>query len=249
LPDPQIAAVIGFAFFAGCVIKGVTGMGMPLVAIAIMSLVLDVQDATPMIMMPALVANVYQVTETRHYRMPIKKLTPIIAGLLIGTYFGVSLAIATDPALMLGVLGVLILGFVILSLFKIDPEAPKRGRNLFGLAAGGFTGFIGSMTGGFGPILAIFLLSLRWPRETYMWAIGVLLLLTASALGLFYALLDAFPAWVFYASFAACGPALLGMWAGGKVRKMVSPERFRSLVLALLAVIAIKHILTTLESL
>ena len=249
MPDPLIVAIVGFAFFAGCVIKGVTGMGMPLVAIAIMSLALDVRDATPMIMMPALVANVYQVTETRHSSMPIKSLIPIIIGLLVGTYFGVSLAIATDPALMLGVLGGLILGFVILSLFKIDPEAPKRGRNLFGLAAGGFTGFIGSMTGGFGPILAIFLLSLRWPRDTYMWAMGVLLLLSASALGLFYAVLGAFPAWVFYASVAACGPAILGMWAGGNIRKRVSPQLFRSLVLALLAVIAIKHIVTTLGSL
>ncbi len=247
--DPSIAILIAFAFFAGCVIKGVTGMGMPLVAIAIMSLALDVRDATPMIMFPALVANIYQITESRRASLPFSQLAPILLGLLVGTYFGVRLAVSTDPAFMLGVLGFLILGFVILSLFKIDPEAPKRGRAFFGLGAGGFTGFVGSMTGGFGPILAIFLLSLRLPRETFMWALGILLLLAASSLGLFYALLGAFPAWVFYTSAAACIPAIIGMWAGGKIRKRVSPELFRKLVLALLTVISLKHIVTVLGSL
>lgn len=158
------------------------------------------------------------------------------------------LAVTVDPTFMLGILGGLLLGFVILSLFKLDPVAPERGRAPLGLAAGGLTGFIGSMTGGFGPILAMYLLSLRWPREAFVWALGVLLLLTAGSLGVFYAALGAFPAWVFYTSLASIVPACAGMWAGSRLRKLVSPNGFRRIVLVLLAVIAVKHLVTALGS-
>lgn len=246
LIDPGVAALIAFAFFSGCVVKGVTGMGMPLVAIAMMSLVLDVRDATPMILGPALAANVYQIAETRRARLPFIKLLPILIGLIGGTFLGVKLAVTIDPTFMLGILGVLLIGFVILSLFRLDPVAPELGRGPLGLVAGGFTGFIGSMTGGFGVILAMYLLSLRWPREAFMWALGVLLLLSAGSLGIFYAALGAFPAWVFYASLAAIIPACAGMWAGSKLRKMISPDGFRRIVLSFLAVIAVKHLVTVL---
>lgn len=242
--DLTTAAVIGIAFFIGSVVKGVTGMGMPLVAIPILSLSMAVRDATPMIVLPALATNIFQVTEARRARLSFSEILPILFGLIIGAFFGVRLAISIDPDLLLAILGAIIISFVILSLLKFAPKAPERGRGPMGFAAGTFTGVIGGMTGGFGPVLAIYLLSLHWPKDTFVWAMGVLMLVSATSLGLFYAGFGAFAEWVLYASLGACVPAFAGIWVGSRVRKHVAPETFRSIVMLILAIIAIKHIAT-----
>ena len=113
-----------------------------------------------------------------------------------------------------------------------------------GLGAGAGTGVIGGMTGVFGPVLAIYTLSLNLPKDTFIWVMGVLLLLGSSALGLSYASLGALPPWVAVASAGAVVPSFIGIWTGAKLRRVISPDVFRKVVLSILGVIALKHIAT-----
>ncbi len=242
----HVAAVIGLAFFLGCVVKGVAGIGLPLVAISILTFVMDVRDATPMIVGPAIATNIYQIIDTRAARLPYATIAPIGLGLLAGTFAGAFIAVSVDPRIMVGVMGGVVLAFVLFSFAGLAPEAPKRGRAAMGLGAGAGTGVIGGMTGVFGPVLAIYTLSIGLPKDGFVWAMGILLLFASAMLGVSYASLDAFAGWVAIASVAAIAPGFAGMWAGSRLRRVVAPETFRKIVLAILGVIALKHIATSL---
>ena len=111
-----------------------------------------------------------------------------------------------------------------------------------GLAAGTGTGLIGGMTGVFGPVLAIYTLALKMPKDAFVWAMGVLLLLASTGLGISYASLGAFPLWVLIASFGAMLPSYAGIFAGTRLRKIVSERLFRNVVLCILGIIAFKHV-------
>jgi len=220
----------------------VAGIGLPLVAIPILTFGMDVRDATPMIVGPAIATNIFQIVETRRARLPIREIWPIMAGLVVGTYLGARVAISADPQVMVGVMGAVILGFVVYSFVGKAPRIPERGRGPMGFGAGGATGLIGGMTGVFGPILAIYTLSLHMAKDAFVWAMGVLLLLASSGLGASYAILGALPGWVIAASIGAIAPAYAGMYAGSRLRRVISPILFRNIILTILGLIACKHI-------
>ena len=226
----------------GSLVKGVAGIGLPLVAIPILTFAMDVRDATPMIVGPAIITNVFQVIKTRQARLRYKEITPIIFGLLIGTFGGALIAVSVNPNVMVGILGFVILAFVAFSFSGYMPSIPKKGRLQMGFAAGTGTGLIGGMTGVFGPVLAIYTLALKMPKDAFVWAMGVLLLLASSGLGIFYATLGAFPIWVLIASFGAMLPSYIGIVAGTRLRKIVSEKLFRNVVLSILGIIALKHV-------
>lgn len=242
--DLETAILIAVAFFLGSLVKGVAGIGLPLVAIPILTFGMDVRDATPMIVGPAVVTNIFQILETRRARLPFGQVTPIMIGLAFGTYAGAAIAVSADPKVMLGVMGGVILAFVAFSFLGKPPRVPERGRGPMGLAAGGATGVIGGMTGVFGPVLAIYTLSLNMSKDTFVWAMGVLLLLASTGLGLSYASLGALPGWVVVASLFAVVPAYVGVVAGTRLRGVISPTVFRNIILAILAIIACKHLAT-----
>ncbi|MEQ9123521.1 MAG: sulfite exporter TauE/SafE family protein, partial [Alphaproteobacteria bacterium] len=103
--DLETALIIAAAFFAGSVVKGVAGIGLPLVAIPILTFGMDVRDATPMIVGPAIATNIFQIVETRRARLPVRDIRPNMAGLVVGTYLGALVAVSTDPKVMVGVMG------------------------------------------------------------------------------------------------------------------------------------------------
>ena len=242
----DIALLIALAFFLGSFVKGVAGIGLPLVAIAILSFSMDVRDATPMIVGPAIATNIFQIYETRRSRLSIAAIAPILVGLVIGTFVGAAIAVSAEPKFMLGVLGDVVLAFVMFSFVGKTPNVPERGRGPIGFSAGGATGVIGGMTGVFGPVLAIYTLSLNLPKESFVWAMGVLLLFASASLGVSYASLGALPLWVAIASLAAILPSYFGVFAGTRLRRKISQRLFRNVILSILAVIACKHLATSL---
>ncbi len=53
----ETLATVTVAFLVGGTIKGVTGMGLPTVSVAIMGGVLGLREAIPILMVPSLIAN------------------------------------------------------------------------------------------------------------------------------------------------------------------------------------------------
>ena len=61
------------SFFCGGIVKGITGMGLPLTSIALMSVVLDLQVAIPLLVIPIIATNILQAFQGEHFKELMRK--------------------------------------------------------------------------------------------------------------------------------------------------------------------------------
>lgn len=237
--DPLVVAVATVAFFLGGLLKGVIGLGLPLVAIPLVATVMPVATAIPLMVAPGYVMNVIQMRQTWHARMPLLTWWPLFIGLGAGVFVGVEFATNAPEDLMRGVLGVTIVLFVLLSFARI--QIPKRTveNPAAGLAMGGITGLFGGLTGVFGPTLAMYFLARQLEKDRFVWIMAVLMLTGVLFLGGALTAAGNFSQDQLAGTVAVLLPSWLGLIAGAWVRNRVSQERFRKIALTVLLVMGV----------
>lgn len=235
MPTDQI--VIGLAIFllAGTV-KGLVGLGLPAISIALMSLFLPLSEAIALIALPTVVTNVWQAAVGRHFRHIVRRQWPLILPLAVVLYLTVWLVGQKGPAWAFLVLGTVLIIYSTLGLLRIrltihaDLEKPLA--PIIGLVSGFVAGVVGV------PIVPLmpYLQGLDIKPVELVQTLGVVLCatsLTLTASLLFFGVLDGPRAIV---SGAAIVPAIGGMWLGQQIRSRLSVEQFRQAVFwALLA--------------
>src|SRR5262249_27822746 len=93
-------------------------------------------------------------------------------------------------------------------------------------------GILGGMSTLFGPPLAIYVVGLRVPRDTFVKTISIMYLAASSFLLLGGAGTGTAAPRELFLSLLAMIPVYVGMLIGEYIRRYVDPERFRLLVLA-----------------
>jgi len=244
--DPLVVAVCTIAFFLGGLLKGVIGLGLPLVAIPLVATMIPVATAIPLMVAPGYVMNIIQMRQTWHARMPLKSWWPLFVGMAVGVVAGVQLVTSAPENLMRAVLGITVVAFVLLSLARIDLPARHARNPGFGLGMGGATGLFGGLTGVFGPTLAMYFLARHLEKDRFVWIMAVVMFTGVLFLGGTLAAVGSFSEEQLIGTIAVLVPSWLGLSAGALIRKRVSQERFRNIALAALLVMGVSLIMGSL---
>ena len=109
-----------FAFVAGGFVKGVIGLGMPFVAIPVISFVADVPTAVGLVAFPSIFPNIVQLWMYRAHASRPGTAALMSVGTILGTGVGVSLLVQIDKAVIAQLLGVLLLAYLVLRIVRID---------------------------------------------------------------------------------------------------------------------------------
>ena len=91
--DNQImlfSAIVATFVFAGFV-KGVTGMGLPTVAMGVLGAMISPLAAASLLIVPSFVTNVWQLLAGPRVGAVLKRLWPMMLAILVGTIAGSSL--------------------------------------------------------------------------------------------------------------------------------------------------------------
>src|SRR5258708_10822990 len=109
-----IAAALLLAGF----IKGVVGLGLPTVAIGLLAVTMQPSRAIAIVIVPAIVTNIWQTFAGPYLRDIIRRLWPLMAGTVIGIWLNAGML--TGPYARYGtiVLGVLLVFYAIVGLGK-----------------------------------------------------------------------------------------------------------------------------------
>lgn len=240
-PDDWIPlAAAGAALTAGGVLKGATGAGFPVIAVPVIALAYDVPTAVVVMVLPSLFANVWQAWRYRVYlpqtgfawRFAIAGLVGAVAGTLLLTR-------VPGPALMLTVAG--LLGFYILSRlvrpgWGLAPEVARRLAVAAGLTAGTLQG----ATGISAPVSLSFLNACRLPRPVFVATVSLFFSAsTTSQIGAL-ALSGVLTPAGLAGSAGALAVILASMPLGERLARHVAPEVFDRIILALLALVALR---------
>lgn len=233
--EPLTIAWCAFALLCGGLIKGTLGVGTPLLTVPLMALALPAQTAVALMAIPVVVANVWQASQTARLQTVVARFWPAFVAILIGTYFGVAILSSIDERALLMLVGAVVIVFTILqgSTYKLhlNQALEKPAGVVFGLASG----VVGGLSSMFGPMLIIYLVSIRdLGKERFVASISFLYLACVvpwTLILLWFGILDAR---LTALSASATVPVVAGMLIGQKFRHRVSDQRFNRLVLVVL---------------
>jgi uncharacterized protein len=234
-PTSIIAAVVCSLIVAG-LLKGIIGVGMPIVALPLLSVFIDIKSAAMLLSMPLILSNLPQALEGGKTGRCLMQLMPVIVGMIPGLFFGVRVLLAVDASV-----AKIIAGLVLMSVAGVTLLAPKlQLSSRLVLPAGITFGFFGGILGGIaamaGPLVFIFLLAKGLRGQAFTKEASLYLVVSAGLLALLLTASRQFNWLDVSISTAAMVPVGLGMYAGQHMRDKIAPETFKKLVL--IAVIA-----------
>ena len=111
MPDlwtTEFLVVAGLVFVFAGFIKGVIGVGMPTIAMALLAATLDLKAGLALILVPAFATNVWQAFSGGAFWASVKRLSGFLVGTCIGLWLGVGVLKGADAKVMSGLLGLIL---------------------------------------------------------------------------------------------------------------------------------------------
>jgi len=239
LADPGTALAAAGALLLGGLVKGLLGMGLPTVAVPLLTYFLPLPVAVGLMSVPVMVSNAAQAIQSPERRPALRRLWPFMLALLIGVGAGIPLLVGLDQRWLELVLGLVLIFFVATNVRMPDLQVPARRERASSIVVGLLSGGIGGMSNLFGPPVAMYFVSLRLPPDVFVAAVSMTFLVGTTPI--YVALLGSgiLDGPLLVAAALALVPTMAGVWLGQRLRRIVPAARFRQLILLLLAVIGL----------
>jgi uncharacterized membrane protein YfcA len=221
-------------FMIAGVVKGLVGMGLPTITIALTSLVLPLSDTIALVALPTIFTNLWQAAVGGNFRKIVRRHWPLIAPLAVTLYLTMWAVGRKGPEWAFLVLAAVLVTYSALGLFRIRVQIHADLEKPLAPAIGVISGFVAGVVGV--PVIPLmpYLQGLDVKPSELVQTLGVVLCATSLALTvslLKFGLLDGPHAIV---SAVAVVPAIAGMWVGTRIRLRLSVEQFRLAVLGAL---------------
>lgn len=242
--DWEILVIAG-AFLAAGTVKGVLGIGLPLVAVPLMATVTEPAMAITLMTVPALTSNGWQAVQGGHHGILARRFWPVLAAIVVGTLIGAKVLVEVDPALIARVLGGVVLAFVASRIFPLRVAIPTSAERKAGVGMGLVAGILGGVSNFYAPLLALYLVALRVSKDLFVAAIALFFLCGMATLYLILAIEGVLGRTELSASALTVVPLLVGLAAGRGLRERVSQKTFEWVLLAVLGIIGSSLILRT----
>ncbi|ARA78565.1 membrane protein [Pectobacterium brasiliense] len=214
-------------FLLAGVVKGVIGLGLPTIAMGLLTLVMPAASAAGLLIVPSLVTNIWQLACGPAFLSLIKRFWTLFAGIIIGTFWNGLPALTSSSSWTSAALGGILVVYGLWGIMATTLPQPRRHEVWLSPLVGYITGAITAATGVFVIPAVPYLQCLRLNKNDLVQALG--LAFTVSTLGLALQLmqgmgLQGIDLWQ---SMLALIPALLGMMIGQRLRHAISEAVFR----------------------
>lgn len=240
---PEILAVMAMSIFVGGIVKGITGVALPVVTMVIVVNFVEPHQALALIVLSVVVTNVWQAFRTGSDWRPIKRFWPLLVPFVIGLYLGSLIVADTDPATMFLCMGIATLVFTVSEIWKPRPRPLSfLAERILGPIAGILGGLLGGISTIWGPPIMMFMFMLHLPKDEWVRTIAIIWLAGAIPLVAFYIANGVLNAETAPISAAACIPAMLGILVGERLRGLINEQLFRKMLLIALFLVALNLI-------
>ena len=219
--------VIAGAFIVAGIAKGAIGMGMPPIAIGLMSFAVPLESAIAIMVVPTMVTNIWQAIYGGGFRPLMRRFGTMAVTAMVGILaVGYLLSDLGSPGTA-GWVGVLLVLYSLIALTPYRPRVPRRAEPwanpLIGLASGAVAGTTGVAAVPFLPYMQ----SLDMDRHELVQALGIMFVFITGMLAVSLALHGAYHLTTSVAGIAALAPTMVGVWLGQHARRRLSAETFR----------------------
>ncbi|MCH7550349.1 MAG: sulfite exporter TauE/SafE family protein [Proteobacteria bacterium] len=241
--DWIMLAIMSGALITGGVVKGVVGLGLPIVTLAILLNFMPPLTVLGLLVAPILVTNLWQSLRAGNLLQPLGRFWPMIVMAVIFLFIGAELIVGMDTAVLFAVLGCFVVVFSATNLMKprVHPLKPET-EKWAGPLAGALGGLLGGISTIWGPPMMMYFVMLKLDKDTFVRTVGLAWFSMAVPLTFAYWRNGIFAGDVIPLSLAACVPGMIGIRIGEKIRDRIDQETFRKVMLAVLLIIGLNLI-------
>jgi uncharacterized membrane protein YfcA len=227
--------IVAAVFTLGGFVKGVVGLGLPTIAMGLLSIVMLPAQAAALLVVPSLVTNLWQIGGPGFVAL-CRRLFGMLVGVCVGVALGAGWLSGNAAVGSHGggdwaglALGVALAAYAVLALlhrrFRVKPAHERWLAPLVGVA----TGLVTAATGVFVIPAVPYLQALDLAKEELVRALGLSFLVATIALGVSLGHDGTLHAPELMGSALVVLPALLGMGMGQWLRTRVRPETFKTM--------------------
>ena len=219
--------IIAATFVIAGLVKGVIGLGLPTITLAVLTVALDLPQAMALLLVPSFVTNLWQGVVGGNLAIILKRLWPFLAPAVLLVWVGGQIFAGADHRMMTLLLGALVALYAALNLVGVRLSINRANEVWAGPVLGAANGVLTGMTGSFVVPGVLFLQAIGLPRDVLVQGMGVLFTVSTAALAISLQGGGLLTAELGIVSLAGVVPALIGMTLGQKVRKRLSEAAFR----------------------
>lgn len=234
---PEILLAVGLIFTLAGFVKGVAGLGLPTIAIALMAASIGLKEGIALMVVPTIVTNILQAFAGGQFIAIIRRFWSLLLMTVIGAWIGTGILADADGTLLSVILGVLLFAYSAFGLLSPPIPPPTRSEAWLSPLMGATGGLMGGMTGSIAVPGVLYIQALNLPRNTLVQALGITFLVFTVALGTSLTSLGLISLDIGLLSTAATVPAIGGMVLGQLVRRRMTEGMFRPAFFLVLLII------------
>lgn len=237
MPDLLTILAIAATFLVAGMVKGVIGLGLPTVSLALLTVVVGLPQAMALLLVPSFVTNLWQALSGGNGRAILQRLWPFLLMAMVMVWPGATALTRVDLNLLSALLGALLVVYATTSLAGLHLTITERQAGWVGPLAGMVNGILTGMTGSFVVPGVLFLQAIGLSRDMLIQAMGMLFTVSTLALAIALRGNDLLTIDLGALSAAALLPALVGMAVGRRIRQNLPEQRFRRVFFVALLVL------------
>ena len=229
----SLYALVGIvaALLLGGMVKGVVSIGVPLVAMPILSQFMPIKEAVLLLSMPIILGNIPQALEGGDMLPTVRRIAAPLIGTVIGNIVGVSVLISLAPHHAQAAAGVLLIVAALLLLLSPRLTLSPRRAKPAGFVLGFGAAVMESIASVPGPLLAMYLIATGATGKVFTKQIAIILVVSIITLVATFSG-GAHASWSdLVISVCASVPVIAGILLVRPLRDRLPPGAFRVLVL------------------
>jgi uncharacterized membrane protein YfcA len=234
--DPAMLAATAAVFVIAGIVKGVVGLGLPTLAMGLLTLAVAPAQAATLLLAPSFATNAWQMAAGPYLARLTRRLWSLLGGVVGGTLAGAG-SLAGGSAMATAGLGLVLVLYAAVALWAPRLRVPDRAQGVAGPLVGLATGLVTGATGVFVVPAVPYLQAIGLDKDELVQALGLSFTVSTVALAAGLALHGGFATAAAAASLVALAPAMAGMWLGQRIRARLSPDAFRFWFLVSLGVL------------
>jgi uncharacterized protein len=212
-------------------VKGVVGIGLPTAAISMLTLFIDPRMAIAVGLGPVVVSNAWQIWTMGDIRGAFARYWRFALALGTSVFITVSLSAEVSDRVIFLAIGTSIAAFSILHLRFAMPPMPDRFDRVAQVGFGTVSGILGGLSGVWIAPIIMYLSARQLPKDEFVRASGMLLFIGSVPLAMAYIQQGFLTQDIAAVSLVLVVPTLVGFALGARLRKRISNEKFRRVLL------------------
>ena len=224
--DPLLIFIAAAFLLAGFV-KGVIGLGLPPVAMGLLAVAMPPAHALAIVIVPSVLTNIWQTFVGPHLRDVMRRLWPLMLGLVIGTRSNAGMM--TGPYARYGsiLLGILLVVYAVVGLRKFVFTVSRQNEKWVGGIVGLTSGAVSAATGVQVLPSMPYLQAIGMEKDEFVQALGVFFTVGTLALAFNLTSAGVIDKSTALPGIIALACSFTGMAIGQAVRTRLEPETFR----------------------